>query len=70
MEKQTIAKPQGLTDEHLEYLDELRQSGRTNMFGAAPYIQMEFGLERDDAKAYLLYWMRTFSARQQQGGAA
>lgn len=59
----TTVKPEGLTDEHLEYIDELRDSGVTNMFGAVPYVQKEFGLERDEAKAYLFYWMRTFSER-------
>lgn len=56
-------KPAGLTDEHLEFLDELRESGVTNMFGATPYLQEEFGMERKDASEYLGYWMKTFSSR-------
>ena len=46
-----------------EYLDALRESGITNMFGAAPYIQEEFGLDEKEAKALLAEWMQTFSQR-------
>ena len=59
---QTTA-PEGLTEEHLEFLDELRESGVTNMFGAAPYLAHAFELDRSTARAYLSYWMRTFSDR-------
>lgn len=57
-------KPTQLTDEHLEFLDELRESGVTNMFGAGPYLKRAFRkLKDDDAKEILLYWMHTFSKR-------
>ena len=59
----TEERPEVCTDEMLEYLDELRESGETNMFGAAPYVQEEFGLERDEARSVLFYWMHTFSER-------
>jgi len=42
------------------FLDELRESGVTNMFGAAPYIVEEFGVTRQEAKDLLLNWMQTF----------
>jgi len=35
------------------YLDNLRESGVTNMFGAAPYIVQAFGFGKDDARAEL-----------------
>ena len=53
-------KPEIVTDEHLDYLDDLRESGVTNMFGATPYVQKRFGLERKDASEILGYWMDTF----------
>src|SRR5690348_537438 len=56
-------RPEGLEDEHLEYLDELRESGVTNMFGAAPYLAAAYALDIKTARAYLGYWMRTFSER-------
>lgn len=63
MPEQTEVKPESATDEVLEYLDELRDSGVTNMFGAAPYIEMTFGYDRNEARTALLYWMHTFSDR-------
>jgi len=57
-------KPDFVTEDHLYYLDVLRESGATNMFGAAPYLQDEYpDLTRDEARQVLTYWMRTFSER-------
>ena len=56
-------RPDGLTDEHLDYLDDLRESGATNMFGARPWLSKAFGLDSDTAGKYLQYWMQTFSQR-------
>jgi len=50
-------------DDVYRYLDELRDSGETNMFGAAPYLQETFGFERSVARQWLLEWMRTFTDR-------
>ncbi len=49
--------------EVFEFLDELRESGITNMFGAAPYTEREFGIQRRDARELLADWMRTFAER-------
>lgn len=43
--------------EYFEFLDDLRDLGITNMFGAAPYIQEEFGITKQEAKAILKEWM-------------
>ena len=43
------------------YLDNLRESGVTNMYGAAPYIVQAFGFGKDDARALLSLWMKTYS---------
>ena len=48
------------------FLDDLRDSGATNMFGAAPYIVEEFGVSRTEAKNLLLTWMQTFAERNPQ----
>ena len=40
------------------YLNRLRESGATNMFGAAPYLEMEFDLDRREAKQVLMNWMQ------------
>ena len=49
-----------MTKEQKKYLDELRESGRTNMFGAGQYLQAKFGLEKREAREVLAEWMRTF----------
>lgn len=57
-----MSEKEGLmTNEHKIFLDDLRESGVTNMFGAAPYLQEEFGLERRDAKDILMEWMKSFN---------
>jgi hypothetical protein len=47
-------------EEISKYLNELRKSGVTNMFGATPYIEKEFGISKEDAKKALSYWMKNF----------
>jgi hypothetical protein len=49
-----------LTQEHHEYLIQLRDSGETNMWGAAPYIQRYFGVSYVDAKDILIQWIESF----------
>lgn len=58
-------RPVFCTDDHLEYLDALRESGVTNMFGATPYLEKAFKPLKKDNKArdVLLYWMSSFSER-------
>ena len=43
------------------YLEKLRRSGITNMYGAAPYLAEEFGLEENEAKDILLDWMKNYN---------
>ena len=49
------------------YLDGLRESGVTNMFGATPYIQQVFGFPKKKSMDLLGEWMRTFSDRHPKG---
>ena len=55
-----VEKPEKLIPEHLEYLTELRDSGRTNMFAASPFLAAEFpDLTDREAREIVTYWMRT-----------
>ena len=45
------------------YLDDLRESGSTNMYGAAPYVAEVFGVSKPDARKLLTKWMETFGER-------
>ena len=40
------------------YLNRLRESGETNMYGASPYLVEAFGLGRSEASKTLGEWMR------------
>ena len=46
------------------YLDNLRESGVTNMSGAAGYLINQFTLNTDEASSILLEWMETYESRQ------
>lgn len=49
--------------DYFEYLDDLRKSGATNMYGAAPYLAAEYpdmGIQM--ARKVLGLWQNTFSA--------
>ena len=47
--------------EYFDYLEDLRQSGDTNMFGASPCLSQAFGLPKQEAQTILGKWMRLHS---------
>ena len=49
--------PPATKQDMYNYLERLRESGRTNMFGASPYLRDQFGLTIDEAKNVLKDWM-------------
>ena len=49
------------------YLDELRESGITNMYGAPSYVREEFGVGKREAMSLVSSWMRDFEARVSAG---
>lgn len=49
-----------MTKEHSDYLNDLRNSGVTNMFGAGPYLEAHFGITRKEARTILLEWIASF----------
>lgn len=52
-----IKAPKEDQQEMYDYLEELRQSGVTNMFGAGPYLAEEFGIPEKQARKILSDWM-------------
>ena len=50
-----------LEREALEYLNDLRESGSTNMFGAAPYVEANFNVDRKESVRLLTLWMANFN---------
>jgi hypothetical protein len=60
-EEGTQGRPVFCTNEHLRWLDDLRESGKCNMFGARPLLNEEYPeLTDDQAGAVLGYWMTSF----------
>lgn len=59
--------------EFYEYLDKLRRSGETNMYGAKAYLMAEFDMDDGDRDVQKLAgeivadWMKTFGARRAAG---
>jgi len=47
-------------EEYFTYLDGLRASGVTNMFGAAPYLERKFVINRKQAMIILSAWMNSY----------
>lgn len=46
---------------HYEYLEDLRDSGVTNMFGSPAYLQEEFGITFEEASKIVSNWMENYS---------
>ena len=49
------------------FLDDLRESGITNMWGAGVYLQEVFEVRKIEARDVLLEWMKTFKERKTNG---
>jgi hypothetical protein len=53
--------------EYYQYLEELRQSGVTNMFGAAPYLAKAYSLPNGRAIKIVGSWMENYSELLEDG---
>ena len=47
--------------EVFEYLNDLRESGATNMFGAPPYVEQRFSISKSESRKLVSLWMNNFS---------
>jgi len=47
-------------EEVFDFLNDLRESGETNMYGARPYLVEEFDMDRREAGDWLQKWMKSF----------
>ena len=57
-----------LTQQELEvfkYLNDLRESGITNMFGSPPYVRDRFNLTMAQSRALVSLWMTNFHEDKQ-----
>ena len=51
-----------------DYLERLRQSGVTNMFGACPYLERRFKISHRGASNVLTKWMKNYEDIKEQRG--
>ena len=49
------------------YLENLRRSGETNMYGATPYLEAEFVLSKNEARLILADWMKNYNSSDYKG---
>lgn len=47
-------------DEVRDYLNDLRDSAETNMFGAGAYLERDLDMNRTEAREALMWWMGQF----------
>ena len=57
-----MRKTTELEEEVMNFLNVLRESGVTNMFGAGPYVEEEFSIDKREARRILRLWMHNFNA--------
>lgn len=60
-------RPLGLESSHLIFLDNIRDEGKVNMFGAAPLLVEAYGIGKDTARKILMHWMDTYGERHPLG---
>jgi hypothetical protein len=49
-----------LEERHRRFLNDLRNRGVTNMYGAGPYLVREFGVTRQESHDLLQQWMEQY----------
>ena len=57
------AKQENPDQVYFDYLEALRESGATNMFGAGPYLMREFGVDRKESHRILSAWMDSYKEK-------
>lgn len=63
MNKKTFEYKDKVQQKHFEYLDDLRASGETNMFGSPAYLQRTFAMNKDESYKVFEAWADTFEDR-------
>ena len=49
-------------EEYFEVLENLRSSGKINMFGAPRWLENNFGLSKNQARLVFMKWSETYNA--------
>ena len=62
----SIDRPEVVEDKHLKYLDELRTSGKTSMYGSTSFIRSDFDLSPEDSRIIVKFWMDSYFERMKE----
>lgn len=62
-----IEFPKDIESKHMIFLEDLRQSGQTNMFGAVPFIQLKFKIDETKSRDILLFWLDNYNELIESG---
>ena len=52
-----------MKEAYFKFLKDLRDSGVTNMFGATPYLEDAFDLDKYEARDILIKWMESYNEK-------
>lgn len=63
-----IVLPKDPNEEYFQFLERLRKSGVTNMFGASPYLAKAYGLSQKEASKILGEWMSRYDELNKKYG--
>jgi hypothetical protein len=63
------SKPAQRNQQFFGFLRRLRADGRSNMYGAIPYLMNAFGLDRDDAFRVVCDWLDHQAAAAQNAAS-
>ena len=55
------------TNKYWIYLERLKRSGKTNMYGATPWLEAAFGMTHDEAVKVLKDWMQNYNPKDYEG---
>ncbi len=50
--------------DYFQFLDNLKESGIANMFGATPYLEKAFDLDKKEAQKILIEWMEQYTDKK------
>ena len=49
-----------MTKEQQKFLEDLKESGKINMYGAGTYLMDRFGLDKREARTVMIEWMNSY----------
>jgi tRNA uridine 5-carbamoylmethylation protein Kti12 len=55
-------------EKEFKYLERLRQSGVTNMYGAGPYLREEFNISKEESYEILKQWIKRYAELSKKYG--